>query len=276
VSVRAITAPLRRLRVSVRRRVGPRRGLPAVLLIGAQKAGTTSLFHYLVRHPAVLAPSEKEIHYFDLNFGAGEDWYRAHFPAERRLADGALTLDASPYYLAHPLAPERAAALLPAAKLIALLRDPVDRALSHYHHEVRGGRESLSLVAALDAEAGRLAGEEERLRVIPGYYSAAHHRHSYLLRGLYLQQLQRWLRWYGRDRVLVLQSERLFRDPAAVTAAVLRFLALPPGPEGRYGVFLQGRYERTAPGELRSRLAAFFQPHNRALYDWMGEEWDWQ
>jgi hypothetical protein len=271
-----MTARLRRLRARYRALSGGRRGLPSVLIIGAQKAGTTSLFNYLAAHPDVLPPSDKEIHYFDLHFDRGERWYRGHFPYQRQLREAALTMDASPYYLVHPQAPGRAAALLPEVKLIALLRNPVDRALSHYAHEARGGREALSFAEAIDREAERTAGEEERLRTTPGYYSHNHHRYTYTRRGLYLEQLRRWTQHYPRSQLLVLQSEWLFRDPGAATQAVQEFVGLRPKRGGHYKVFLRGKYVSEMAPELRKRLVAYFEPHNRELYRWLGQEFDWE
>jgi hypothetical protein len=270
-----VKAPLRRLRADYRVLTAPLRGMPSVLIIGAQRSGTTSLFNYLAQHPDVRVPLGKEIHYFDLHYARGLAWYRGRFPYARRLRGGALTLDASPYYLLHPLAPERAAGLLPEVKLIALLRNPIERAVSHYQHEVRGGRESLSLPDALDAEAERTAGEEERVAREPGYYSFAHHRHTYQRRGLYLDQLQRWQRHYDRSRLLIMQSERLFRDPVGATATVHQFLGLRPHRLEQYQPFLHGGYDRSLPPPLRDRLAAYFAPHNRELFRWLGEEYDW-
>ena len=267
--------PARRLRAAYRDVTGPLRGLPELLIIGAQKAGTTSLFNYLVEHPDVLPPFGKEIHYFDLHYARGERWYRGRFPYRGRLRDGRLTLDASPYYLVHPQAPARAAALVPGARLVALLRNPIDRALSHHQHEVRGGRESLGFAEAIDREAERLAGEEERLRGDPHYYSASHHRHSYLLRGQYVEQLRRWTEHFPRTQLLVLPSERLFQDPAAASADVYRFLGLPPHRLERYKTFLQGTYQRDLPASLRARLADHFAPYNRELYQWLGEDFGW-
>jgi hypothetical protein len=156
-----------------------------------------------------------------------------------------------------------------------VLRNPVDRPLSHYQHEVRGGRETLSFAEAIDREPERLAGEEERLRSDPGYYSYNHHRYSYTTRGLYLDQLRRWAERFPRSQLLVLQSEWLFRDPAAATEAVQCFLGLRPHRAERYKPFLQGNYAREMPPELRARLVAYFEPHNRALFRWLGEEFDW-
>lgn len=272
---KSVMQPLRRLRADYLELTGPLRGLPSALLIGAQKSGTTSLFHYLLEHPDVLPSFGKEIHYFDLHYARGVRWYRGRFPFRHQLRRGALTFDATPYYLAHPLAPQRAAQLLPNTKLIAVLRNPVDRAFSHYQHEVRAGRETLSFAEAIEKESERLAGEEERLRADPGYYSFNHHHFSYTRRGLYVEQFRQWLQHFARSQLLVLQSERLFRDPAAATAAVQEFLGLRPFRAHSHKVFLQGKYDREMPPEVRKRLATYFEPYNRELYQWLGEEFDW-
>jgi hypothetical protein len=274
-TVGALASPVRQLRASYRELTGSLRGLPSALIIGTQKGGTTSLFNYLVQHPDVRMPFGKEIHYFDLHYDRGIRWYRGRFPYSHRLRGGALTLDASPYYLVHPLVPQRAAHLLPQIKLIALLRNPIHRALSHYQHEVRAGRESLSLPDAFEREPERLAGEEERLLRDPEYYSYNHHRYSYILRGIYVQQLRRWAQHFPRSQLLVLQSESFFRDPGSATATVCEFLGLPPHRLDRYFPFLRGEYERAMPDELRNKLATYFEPYNRELYQWLGEEFDW-
>jgi Sulfotransferase domain len=272
----AMRTPLRRLRADYRQWTSPLRGLPSALIIGAQRSGTTSLFNYLAQHPDVRQPLGKEIHYFDLHYARGIRWYRGRFPFRHRLRGGALTIDASPYYLLHPLAPERAARLLPGVNLVAILRNPIDRAFSHYQHEVSDGREALSFPEAIEREAERLGDEEERLRRDPSYYSYNHHRYSYTLRGRYLEQITRWMQHYPRSRLLVIQSERLFSEPAAVCAELYEFLGLRPHRSGQYPVFYQGNYERAMAPELRARLADYFEPHNRALYQWLGKAYDWR
>jgi Sulfotransferase domain len=270
-----IKTPMRELRAGYRRLTGPLRGLPSALIIGAQRSGSTSLFNYLAQHPNVLPPLGKEIHYFDLHYARGVRWYRGRFPFTHRLRPPAITIDASPYYLAHPLAAERAHRLLPEVKLVALLRNPIERAFSHYQHEIRDGRETLPFAEALDREAERLAGEEERLQADPGYYSHNHHRYSYVRRGHYLEQLLRWTRRYPRSQLLVLQSEWLFQDPAAASAAVYEFLGLRAHRLEKYKPFYQGAYDRRIPADVRRRLAAHYEPLNRELYQWLGREFDW-
>ena len=271
-----VKEPLLRFRAGYRALTGSLRGLPSVLILGAQKSGTTSLFRYLAQHPDVLPPVVKEVHYFDFHYLRGVAWYRRHFPYAHRLRRGSLTFDATPYYLVHPLVPQRAAQLLPEAKLVVLLRNPIDRALSHYQHEFRDGRESLSFAEAIEKEPERLAGEEERLRHEPDYYSFNHQCYSYTRRGLYIEQLRHWVQHFPRTQLLVLQSEWLFRDPVAATAAVHNFLGLRPHRLQVDKPFLPRGYDRTMPPELRARLATYFEPHNRELFQWLGEEFDWE
>ena len=115
----------------------PVRTLPDFLIIGAQKCGTSFLYRFLVKHPHVKSAFVKEVHYFDLNFAKGNNWYRSNFPLQVRNTRTYITGEASPYYLFHPHAARRASMVVPDAKLLILLRNPVDRAHSHYQHQVK-------------------------------------------------------------------------------------------------------------------------------------------
>jgi len=221
-------------RVQARRSTGRPRVLPELLIIGTQRGGTTSLYEYLSRHPDVVPPLGKELQYFSTEYGRGDAWYRAHFPTERAVARrraagrDCLVFEASPYYLFHPLAAQRAAATVPSAKLVALLRDPVERAFSHYEHMRQRGLEPLSFEDAVAAEPERLAGEVERMQADPGYRSRAHRIWSYVSRGRYASQLSEWLAHFPRQQLLVLRSEDLFADPAAAYARVQAFAGIRP------------------------------------------------
>ena len=202
-------ARVRPLRYRARLLTAPARVLPDFVILGAQKAGTTSLYAYLCAHPEVRAAARKEVHYFDLNYARGASWYRSMFPlavalaSDRRGGRRVLVGEASPYYLFHPLAAQRASALVPSAQLIVLLRDPVERAWSHYRHEVKAGREPLAFEAALAAEPARLAGADAALRA--GASPEAHPSHrtfSYVARGRYAEQLRPWLAHYPREQLL--------------------------------------------------------------------------
>jgi Sulfotransferase domain len=250
------------------------RPLPDFLIIGAQKAGTTALYAYLRRHPAITGPSWKEVSYFDRHYGRGEAWYRGNFPNRVR-ARGKLVGEASPSYIFHPLGPERAKALVPEARLVALVRNPVDRALSHYHHEVALGREPLPFEDALDAEEDRLGGEEERLAADPSYFSRAWWSHAYKSRGRYAKQLERWLAVFPREQLLILPSEDLGGEPGRTHARVLDFLGAAPHRLDAYPRVYERQYEAMRP-ETRERLAAEFEAPNRRLYELLGRDLGWR
>lgn len=248
------------------------RTLPDFLILGAQKAGTTALYSYLRRHPEIGGPVWKEVSYFDRHYPRGTAWYRGQFPLRN---DGRIAGEASPGYLFHPLAPERVRETVPDAKLIVLLRDPVDRALSHYHHEVGLGREPLSFEEAIDAEPGRTRGEEERLVREPGYFSHAWWDYTYLARGRYAEQLERWLALFPGEQLLVLGSEDLAAEPARTYSRVLDFLGRSPHELDSYPRVYDQAYAEMSP-ETRRRLSAEFAEPNTRLYDLLGRDFGWQ
>jgi sulfotransferase family protein len=250
------------------------RPLPDFLILGAQKAGTTALYAYLRRHPGITGPSWKEVSYFDRHYARGPSWYRGNFPNLLRTR-GELVGEASPSYLFHPLGPERVKELVPEARLVALLRNPVDRALSHYHHEVALGREPLSFEEALAAEEQRLEGEEERLRTDPRYFSRAWWSHTYKARGLYAEQLERWLELFPREQLLILPSEELLAEPQRAYAQVLDFLGAPPHRLDAYPRVFERQYEGMRP-ETRAELAGYFAEPNRRLYELLGRDLGWR
>lgn len=253
----------------------PWRALPDFLIVGTQKGGTTSLFNYLIQHPQVLSPLRKELKFFDSNFFRGLSWYRAHFPLKSKLrAAQALTGEASPYYMYHPTAPERIQSALPSVKIIAILRNPVDRAYSHYQHMVRVGREDLSFEQALEAEPERLAGEAEKIAADPAYPQYRHIQYSYLERGRYVDQVQKLSRLFPKENILILKSEDLYTEPANIMSATFTFLGLHFKP-GKYEVFKQGTYKGGMEPKTRQKLVETFRPYNQQLYDLLGMKFDW-
>ena len=215
---------LRSLRFHARVALGRGR-LPNALIVGAAKSGTSSLYAWLAQHPGVCVPKTKELRFFDNQWSKGARWYAACF--EPRPGQS-VVLEATPNYFPHPLAPERVRTLLPDAKLIFLLREPVSRAYSHHQYRLARGEEALSFGEALAQEEARLDGAEEVQR--QGGVSKAFNTHNYLYTSGYAPLLERWLARFPRDQLLFLKAEDLFDRPAAVTARVLNFLGLPPCP----------------------------------------------
>ncbi|HEX5467593.1 MAG TPA: sulfotransferase domain-containing protein [Gaiellaceae bacterium] len=288
---RAARPALKRFRHATR----SRRMLPTFLIIGAQRAGTTSLFDYLLRHPDVSGPRgrdamvswSKEIHFFDEKFGKGVDWYRSFFPLEatraryRRRGRNLQAGEATPYYMFHPAVPARVAETVPDVKLIAILRDPVERAYSHFQLNRRKGREKLSFEEALAAEPERLKDVEEWLHgaaeELPpsGRHRHPHHRHrAYLRRGLYAEQLERWLERFPREQLLVVQTEKLLAAPAETYSEVLNFLGLRDWRLETFEARNKKPYARIEP-EIRARLEEAFAEPNARLERLLGVSFSW-
>ena len=261
-----------RAREEFRIRTAPLRKLPGFVVIGAQKAGTSTLYNLLIRHPQVGEAERKEIHYFDTGYERGVRWYRSRFPFKK--AGRRMTGEASPYYLYHPHAPRRMRSLLPEARLIALLRNPVDRAYSHYQHNRRHGREPLPFQEAIAREPERLEGELERMIGDPSYYSFAHQHYSYLDRGGYHEQLERFTEYFSREKMLVLKSERFFQDTAEVWREVLDFLDLDPSPVPDGRTYNAGSYS-DLDSQMRHSLMEHFQPGIHRLARSWGGQFEW-
>lgn len=262
-----------------------RRG-PDFIIIGAKRGGTTSLYNYLLEHPSMqqLFPGRqhiKGIHYYDSNYPRGLRWYRSHFPlkaGERHIARPALhpaiAGEASPYYLFHPLAAERLARDFPDIRIIVNLRDPVERAYSHYKEQCFHGRETLSFEAALDAEDERLRGEAERIVAEPGYCSTAHEHQSYLAQSRYADMLPRWFSLFPRHQFHITPSENFYADPDRHVNEIWRFLGLAP----RKLLSRKRHNHQSAPDlrpETRERLQHTMADHNRALEELLARALPW-
>lgn len=244
------------------------------------------MYKWLEAHPDIGASLRKETDFFSNRYGLGVDWYRAHFASNMRHRTSGLrgrrlvTFEATPVYLSHPLAPQRAANLVPSAKLVALLRNPADRAISHYQHLRRLNREPLDLEAALSAEPGRVTAYQESLRAHPLRPIRGVEGHWYLTRGRYAEQLERWIAAFDRSQLLVVRSEDMYREPARVYAEVLEFLGVRDWTPRRFNNFSYGPQGAPSGGptvspDVRTWLGEHFDPHNQRLYDLIGRDFGW-
>lgn len=265
---------------AVARLTARQRVLPTFLLAGAEKSGTTSLFAYLAANPGVLPAKVKEPRYFSREYHRGLLWYRSFFPLSPVVASTRRRLGVEPavgegsQILWHPHAPARAHVLNHAMRLIVLLRDPVDRAYSEFQMK-RHHNKGVSFEEAIELEEERTAGELERMESDPSYYSFAFERYAYLARGRYLEQLERWLRFFPREQLLVLVTDDLRADPAGTVATTLRFLGLPSRGSVRYDHQRVGDYREPLAPETRERLAQHFAEPNRRLYEFLGRDLGW-
>lgn len=264
--------------------------LPTFLIVGAMRAGTTSLASMLRAHPDVYVPERKEIHFFNREWAKGTEWYRRQFAGAR--GESAIG-EATPSYMYVTEGPERMASVLPDARLVATLRDPVDRAWSHYWRGRAWGLERLDFRQALEAEP-------DRLRAHDG------HHFAYIDRGRYLRQLQDLCRFYPRESLHVVLFEDLVSTPAQTFWEVCRFLGVddtfePAKLGDRTAPFVAARSARISriartirprwlrraikllnqrrgvsypkmTAELRAETAARFAEDNAALAAWLGRD----
>jgi hypothetical protein len=261
---------------------GAERMMPSFLIIGAQKAGTSSLFKYLMRHGSYLRPLLKDVYYFDNNFERGTGWYQSFFPSaaacrerEREQGGPVITGEGATYYLLHPLVPQRVRTSFPNMKLIVLLRDPVERAMSHYFHNRRFGAETASTPEeAFALEASRLDGELERLQQDPSYRSHAFQSFSYLARGRYAEQLERWLAEFPREQIHIECSERFYGHTDDSFRRVCRFLEIAERSLEAYAVEGRG-WNREEDADARAFAREHFRAPNERLFDLLGERLPW-
>ncbi len=263
--------------VASRRINAAKRPLPDFVIIGAQKAGTSTLYAHLAAHPRVLPALRKEVHHFDRR-ERGLDWYRAHFPTEAERARAASkhgepvrSGEATPFYLVHPAVPSRMQAVLPDVRLLAILRDPVARAVSGYHHSVRCGFEDRPISVALDPDHAEAVAQDHDAEWWDREDNPVRRR-GYFARSRYAEQLERWLWVYPREQLLVVETSELRAGTAQARAAA--FLGL--GSETRTDVPNRNvnPYPEPDPGLLRA-LADYFAPHNTSLFTLLGRRWEW-
>lgn len=256
--------------------------LPDFIIIGAQKGGTSSLYQYLKKHPQILRANLKELHFFSKEYHKGLNWYKACFPSttrrnmlSKKINKQIITGEASPYYIMHPNAPKLMASVLPEIKLIAILRNPVDRLISHYNHMVRIGRETLPLKEAIDNEEKRIAGEFEKIQASQSHSVFTHATFSYLARGRYIEQLERFTKYFRKEQILVLKSEEFFANTQSEYDKVLEFLNVEPYILNDAKPKNVGSYNKENQTELRQELQQYFKPYNDRLYSFLGEDFGW-
>lgn len=253
------------------------RHAPDVIIIGAEKSGTTSLHQYLRSHPQFIPPAEKEIDFFDLEYCCGLDWYLAHFPpASAQTPPPQTNLpwisgETSANYLYSDVAPTRIFEHFPKIKLAVILRDPVDRTVSRYNMMVRNGAEkrsfSVAIAEEIDAIQKATKGDEIDWKTL--------NRCRHVGNSLYYCHLKRWLSLFPQEQFVILQSEDLFKQPQQTME---RFYALlniaTDSSQQQYPQHNAGNYQ-PANTEVRQHLAQFFAPHNRKLEALLDRSFSW-
>ena len=257
----------------------PLRALPGFLIIGAMKSGTSSLFHYLAQHPQLIPAKKKEVHFFDRAGSArpqerevSVNWYRSHFPLRTTMRRNSMTYEATPKYICYPSAAKQISEINADMKLILMLRDPAERAISHYFHSKRNRGDPTSLHATMTREVERLSPGPESKAVNADNLDYT----SYVGRGLYRQQIDTYLSHFHRRRMFIINSEEFFLNPRLSFPRLFQFLGI------RADVNIEDLTARNV--SLRKRevwprtrmlLREFYKPHNEELFALLGSRYDW-
>lgn len=258
--------------------------LPSFFIGGVQKGGTTSLCNYLQAHPEIINPQRKDVFYFNnpIHYSKGIKWYKAHFAlkAYKLIYDiknntNAITFDSTPNYFEAPMAAERICKDFPNAKIILLLRNPIDRAWSSYQMAMRFGFEELTFEEALQLEEERLLNEEKKI-IADGHHNYIYQRLTYKKRGIYINYIKKWVALFPSKNLLILKSEDLFEKPQETFDRVTDFLTIKRNTKVNFEIFNSGGYSEGMKKETREELARFYEPYNQQLYHFLGVNYDWR
>ncbi len=250
------------------------RAVPDFLIIGGQKCGTSFLYQALASHPSFQPAVKKEVHFFDRSdhYEKGWFWYKRHFPQRGK----GLRFEASPRYLVHPEAPGRIRKWLGRLPLIAVLRDPVERALSAwvmYHHRFKDRPElqhryeprSFEEVIREELKAGPEKVDDPRAYIARGYYSV---------------QIGRYLEHFPKEALLLLDLATLKEDPRRCFERIFRHLGLSEDAERLPNTALvadknEREFDPEVDEELLDRLREHFVPYDKELEALWGERFSW-
>lgn len=252
----------------------PLRVLPDFIVIGVVRGGTTSLYDNLSKHPCIYSAAYDELGFFDSNFELGVNWYKSLFPSVLRKKISQLkrrcfmTYDVTPFYIYNEAAAKRIASLLPKVKIVALLRNPVDRAYSNYYLGVRDGVEKMSFEDAVAVEMEELK-EKESLSL-----DRYDQTRSYIVKGFYAEQLKIWFELFPKEQMLLLASEDFAREPIKIMNQIFEFLKLPPFEVRNFEKTNLGKYT-PMKDDTRRLLTDYFRPHNEKIYRVIGRDFDW-
>jgi len=259
----------------------PTRILPNFIIFAASRSGTRSLNKYLQQHPSIQMASRREVHFFNKsdNFRQGLNWYKSFFPTkiykfffESKSKSKLICGDATPDYIYNPEVPLRIKKSLPNVKLIAVLRNPIDRAYSHYHYMVRTNRENLSFEEAIRSENDRIKDDIHK----KNYDGDNYRRYSYLRRGIYVEQLKNWMSEFPKQQFMIIKSEDLENEETLQKTLddVFKFLDIHPIKIKDRLKINVGKYT-PINSEIRKKLSEFFYPHNENLSKFLNMKFEW-
>ena len=270
---------------------------PSFFIIGAQRCGTSVLFNYLCEHPDVVPGRTKEVHFFNLDdryYGRGTNYYHSQFPLPFQLGKYGVTFDATPKYIYCRECPQRIHKYYPHTKMILLLRDPVERAYSAWNlfrriHE----RQRSSYLSGLSSE--NFPDREGMRRLItrkeyPSFEEAvreeidnrlseeAFPEPSFVRRGLYAKQIERYFKYFHREQIKIIDSRRLRNETNRTLEDIAAFVGLRPHDWSRNETKrrrVAGVYKAPISQKMQVYLAKFYRLHNERLYELLSHDFGW-
>ena len=255
--------------------------LPDFLIIGAPRSGTSSLYSYLVQHHSILPCKIKEPNYFSMYYNRSPSWYKTFFSTkwnkflcETKTKSKAITGEASTQYYWHPHVPKRVKKLIPNAKIIILLRNPIDRSYSQYEMEVRHDNEELTFEAAIKEEKNRISNEMDKMSHNEHYFSSKYTMYAYLEKSIYVNYIKNWLKYFPKDQFLFLKSETFFQETESILEKTFQFLDLPSQKFSNFKILRKGNYQPIKK-ETRISLIDYFKPYNEELYSLIDQDFHW-
>ena len=254
------------------------RVLPNFFVIGAGRTGTTSLYHYLNQHPCLTKSAYDELGYFDDNFHLGLNWYRSLFPTKftQKKVESKhgkfLTYDVTPQYIRRPWTARRISSYFPTTKLIAVVRNPVDKTYSHYNMSTVESNEKRSFEKIITKEIEEF--QKTRYEDKDDSYFSTVVEESYLARSFYQEQLEIWFKLFPKKQILVIKSEDLSNKTSKVLQDIFNFLMLPEYEIQDISRHRVSNYSQMN-SNVRKTLLEFFRPYNKRLYEFLGRDFGW-
>jgi len=252
---------------------------PNFFVIGGMRCGTTSLYHYLGQHNCIKRAAYDEIGYFDDNFHLGLNWYRSLFPTkfmQKKIESEYkkfLTYDVTPFYIYNPLVVDRIFKFSPNAKIIAVLRNPIDRAYSHYNNKMQAeGDTKTTFEEIINAEIEII---EKNKKNIDDYAFLVDTFYELLLaRGFYAKQLEFWFKKFPRKNILLISSEELATNTDKTISEIFEFLEVPIQKISDLTKQNVIKYPKMKDS-TREILINFFKPYNEKLFGMLGRRFNW-
>ncbi len=254
------------------------RVLPNFIVIGVGRGGTTSLFHYLGQHNCITKSAYDEIGFFDDNFHLGLNWYRSMFPTKNHKENiikkygKFLTFEVTPWYIRRPWIANRIKDVLGEIKIIAVLRNPVDRTYSHYNLAVRDKTVLGSFEEVIEKDMKELE-KSKSIQKNDDYFNNTVQK-SFLARSFYAEQLENWFDVFDKKNILIISSENLAEKTQETMNSIFDFLNI----ENQVIPDLQkinvGKYPKMKE-ETREILEKYFFDYNENLFNKIEKHFNW-